>query len=839
MLESGATLDDKYEVLRELGQGGMAVVYACRHLRANTLHAVKVLHGNLARYPDILRRLQREGEIAGRVRHPNIVAVTDWVRQPAPGLVMELVEGPSLDDHAAGRRFATEEVRALILPVIDALEAAHAQGVVHRDLKPQNILVATLNGQPWPKITDFGIARVAAEASQGLTRANATMGTPGYMSPEQIRSAAQVDHRTDLFAVGAILYELLAGERAFSGDNDYEVQRAVVRGAYRDIADVVPGVAPWLTACIRRALQVRPEDRFQSCAEFRAALLDSSVRVPASAGAGRVWRPHVIVAEGKGGLASAEHLLRHLQRRPAESCAIVLADEPAEGGITDAFARARSEALAHRLRAHGWAPPAVVDTIHVLVVRDLLAPQLGCPGVVALPRGECVAVTELRWVPEAAGPALEPDGSLVAAAEGRYRLVLLTQAASSGRVMSREDLALTSAGLLEAAVLGVDEGHVVPQWEATLGPPRQQSSLSAGARRVELHSERRLWRALSLALSQRLMTLSHPAVGRELFAARARDALVRCLGELGTLALSNGGLQAVSDEGRRALDRLQQALRSEARSPSSGSRTVIDPEPGGWIRPGDVASVLEELAETLRRWRPSALPPSPSRVRPGGIVGWMKGLLPATHTPPSRETEPPLRYDALRAVVADRVEHFLVMARELRSPPASPPTDEVRLEFAGAAAVATVRSLEPHCVEALDRRSQDAAITALSGAVIEGVLSSSPGQDAAAWTLALEAAARVAWPEARGGALLAACRLSAKLRHDVSAFLLNTPLAVRGVEAMAGAVAFLASRDAHESAAELDPSREAVIPLSLGDGLAWTMVRVLPCTAPATEKDLT
>ncbi|MEN9800136.1 MAG: hypothetical protein RL653_3833, partial [Pseudomonadota bacterium] len=232
-LQPGTQLDGRYEVLRVLGEGGMATVYQVRHLGLHSLHALKVLNPELAVHEEVRARFLAEGRIQAKVRHPNIVQVTEIVTFPMPGLVMDFVEGGTLADwlSAHGRARNTEELLALFLPVLDALAEAHRQGVVHRDLKPENILVGRdAAGRPWPRVTDFGIAQVSEDVRR--TRAGARMGTPFYMSPEQVRGAELVDARSDIFSLGAILYELATGRRPFTGRSEFEVLAAVSSGSY-------------------------------------------------------------------------------------------------------------------------------------------------------------------------------------------------------------------------------------------------------------------------------------------------------------------------------------------------------------------------------------------------------------------------------------------------------------------------------------------------------------------------------------------------------------------------------------------------------------------------------
>lgn len=272
-LPPGTQLDGRYEIIRVLGEGGMATVYLVRHLGLHSLHALKVLSPELAVHEEVRARFLSEGRIQAKVRHPNLLQVTEIVTSPTPGLVMDFVEGGTLAEWLAanGRARSTEELLALFLPVLDGLGAAHRAGVVHRDLKPENILLGRdASGRPWPRVTDFGIARVAEDTRR--TRAGARMGTPFYMSPEQVHGADQVDAKSDIFSLGAILYELATGRRPFTGQGELEVLAAVVAGSYVEPDQLVPGLAPEVVRCIKRALRVEPGLRFSACDEFAAGL---------------------------------------------------------------------------------------------------------------------------------------------------------------------------------------------------------------------------------------------------------------------------------------------------------------------------------------------------------------------------------------------------------------------------------------------------------------------------------------------------------------------------------------------------------------------------------------
>jgi len=300
-LTQGMVLDQRYEVLRVLGDGQFATVYLARHTSLHSRWAVKVLSlepFDFEQHDDIVNRFLSEGQIQAQLVHPNIVRVTDIVPHPVPALVMEYVEGPSLDRWLASRGPLQDpaEVQALFLPVLSAMGAVHAAGVVHRDLKPENILMGQdKDGRLMPKITDFGIAKVLdsvqVQTSKKKTAVATRMGTLHYMSPEQIAGDPDVGPASDIFALGAILYEIAMGSTAFDGGTDLEVMKAIVKGNYQAPERVVEQLDSRIGACIRTALAVEPAERFPSCEAFYAALSGQAALPPRPTRSVAVTRP--------------------------------------------------------------------------------------------------------------------------------------------------------------------------------------------------------------------------------------------------------------------------------------------------------------------------------------------------------------------------------------------------------------------------------------------------------------------------------------------------------------------------------------------------------------------
>jgi tRNA A-37 threonylcarbamoyl transferase component Bud32 len=259
--------------LRELGRGGMGTVLLAEHVLIPKRVAVKVLHRHLAEEPELVSRFLAEARAMSLVQHENVVTVYDLdTREGRPYFVMEYLEGQSL---AAFARAPLEPrvVVELLAQVCDALGAAHAHGIIHRDLKPANVfLVQGPNGRHRVKLLDFGIAkRLVRMEGETPTRTGVLMGTPEFMAPEQCGGKA-VDARTDLYAVGVLGYLLLTGGAPFTGDNAAEILVAHLQQAPRPPHEVRPGIPPALSAVLLRALAKRPEARYATAAEMRAAL---------------------------------------------------------------------------------------------------------------------------------------------------------------------------------------------------------------------------------------------------------------------------------------------------------------------------------------------------------------------------------------------------------------------------------------------------------------------------------------------------------------------------------------------------------------------------------------
>jgi serine/threonine protein kinase len=265
-----------YEILSPLGAGGMGEVYRAKDPRLGRDVAIKVLPASFSADADRLRRFEQEARAAGILNHPNITAVLDiGEHEGAPYVVQELLEGETLRQALAGGRLSPRMAIEHAVQIAHGLAAAHEKGIVHRDLKPENVFV-TKDGRV--KILDFGLAKLthAEEGSSGGTNLptatggtepGVVLGTLGYMSPEQVKGRP-ADARSDIFSFGAILYEMLSGQRAFHGDSAAETMSAILREEPPDLSVMNQSISPGLERIVRHSIEKNPEQRFQSARDL-------------------------------------------------------------------------------------------------------------------------------------------------------------------------------------------------------------------------------------------------------------------------------------------------------------------------------------------------------------------------------------------------------------------------------------------------------------------------------------------------------------------------------------------------------------------------------------------
>src|SRR6266849_7799549 len=277
-------LDGQYQIEKMLGKGGMGAVFLARHILLGDRVAIKLLPPEMRNNTEWLRRFQREGQAARRFRHHNAVTVFD-LRTSSDGaiyLVMEYVEGNTLDAEMKKHgRFAPAEALAMLEPIMSVLNAAHAMGVVHRDLKPENIMIgkATTEGEPVVKLLDLGIAKlkeVAGSEKTGntnLTIAGQMLGTPYYMSPEQWGElprdgSSEIDGRADIYSLGLVFYELIAGKKPFGGLTLSELRREHVSVKPAPLSEVVANVPPAFSDAIARSIAKDRSERQETAGEL-------------------------------------------------------------------------------------------------------------------------------------------------------------------------------------------------------------------------------------------------------------------------------------------------------------------------------------------------------------------------------------------------------------------------------------------------------------------------------------------------------------------------------------------------------------------------------------------
>ncbi|XXY46359.1 serine/threonine-protein kinase [Sorangium sp. So ce269] len=273
----GAVMSGRFRIVRLLGEGGMGAVYEADGLRGEGKRAIKVLHPEFTQDEQVLQRFFAEAEATKGFVHQNIASVFEAARAEdgTPYLVMELLQGVPLSAYIdSGNPIPPQQAVPIIHEVLQALMAAHGHKVIHRDLKPENLfLVRDPRGGFRVKVLDFGIAKVMdAAGGMGLkTRAGTLLGTPGYMSPEQIKNAQGVDARTDLWSVGVIFYEMLTATQPFPAENEFARLTAVLAKEVRPIEQVAPHLAAW-SLFFQRALSKDVGGRFQTAEEMAQTL---------------------------------------------------------------------------------------------------------------------------------------------------------------------------------------------------------------------------------------------------------------------------------------------------------------------------------------------------------------------------------------------------------------------------------------------------------------------------------------------------------------------------------------------------------------------------------------
>ncbi len=274
-LEPGTIIAGRYRVVRTLGRGGMGTVLEVVHADLGERYALKMLTGPSATDAESLSRFANEGRVAARLRSDHLVRVTDMGQLPSgePFLVMDYLEGMDLEAIVARGPAPIPVAVSLVLQACAGLAMLHAQGFVHRDVKPSNLfLTREHGGRQIVKVLDFGLAKVIDPGAKRLTSTHANFGTPAFMAPEQVMSAKNVDPRCDQHAIGLVLFELLTGRSAFDGETVGAITVAIATQPAPLVSSFRPDVPPALDAAVARALAKRPDQRFSSLSGLARAL---------------------------------------------------------------------------------------------------------------------------------------------------------------------------------------------------------------------------------------------------------------------------------------------------------------------------------------------------------------------------------------------------------------------------------------------------------------------------------------------------------------------------------------------------------------------------------------
>ena len=273
-IDPGTVVAGKLRIVRLLGTGGMGAVYEVEHELTKHRRALKLLHARYKVYPELIQRFLREASAAGRIGNPHIAETFDAgeLETGDPYLVMELLQGETLADHLRRKqRLSVSEAAELVRQACTGVQAAHDAGIVHRDLKPENLFVVERDHRPFVKILDFGISKFDPHLTGGemsTTREGASLGTPLYMPPEQVRGDKRIDQRADIYALGVILYECITGRRPYEAETLAHLAVLIHEGHAAPVTELRPDVPSAFAQIIHQAMANKPELRFATAREF-------------------------------------------------------------------------------------------------------------------------------------------------------------------------------------------------------------------------------------------------------------------------------------------------------------------------------------------------------------------------------------------------------------------------------------------------------------------------------------------------------------------------------------------------------------------------------------------
>jgi serine/threonine protein kinase len=266
-----------YDLLEVIGQGSMGTVYRARHWQTKEIVAMKVMAAHIASNPVLLKRFEQEFRITSKLEHPNVIRVMEYCGTgPNPFLVMEMVDGESLGEKLEREgKLPEEEALRIIVQVSHGLHRAHRQGLIHRDIKPDNIMM-TRDGKA--KVTDLGLAKDIVDGVGELTQTGRGLGTPNFMAPEQFRNAKHVDIRSDIYSLAATLYQMVTGEVPFGEGDPVQLMMRKVKNELPSARSLNPALSERTDVTIKRAMSARPDSRPATCREFVEDLLGQSTR---------------------------------------------------------------------------------------------------------------------------------------------------------------------------------------------------------------------------------------------------------------------------------------------------------------------------------------------------------------------------------------------------------------------------------------------------------------------------------------------------------------------------------------------------------------------------------